>query len=287
MAREDVTFQSGGDEIAGWLYPGSNETCVVMAHGFSLTRHDGLETYAEGLRRAGATVLVFDHRYLGDSGGEPRQRVRIKDQAEDYRAAIAFVRGLDGVDPDRIVLWGYSFSGGTSVNVAAGDPRIAGVMLLCPFLDGRARTVDTTRRTPWAATRLMARAIRDRLGFHNLIKATGEAGEVAAMTFEGEAAGFAEATKKGSPWRNEVTPGVFATVALHRPVAKSNQLTMPVWVGLGERDITVSRKAIEKLAATAPSAELRRYDIAHFEPFHGADPAAISADQVDWFIRTF
>jgi hypothetical protein len=43
-----------------------------MPHGFSLTRHDGLAAYAEHLAEAGAAALVFDHRYLGDSGGEPR-----------------------------------------------------------------------------------------------------------------------------------------------------------------------------------------------------------------------
>ncbi len=284
MTREDVTFLSGGDELAGWLYPGG-DVCVVMAHGFSLTRHDGLETYAEALNSAGATVVVFDHRYLGDSGGEPRQRVRVKRQAEDYRSAIAYARELAGVDPEQIVVWGYSFSGGTAVNVAADDARIAGVMVLCPFLDGRARVLATTRRTPWAATRVMLRAVRDRLGSHNLIKAAGEPGELAAMSFSGEARGFALATEGGSPWINAVSPGAFATIAFHRPVSKAKRLRMPVWVGLGENDITVSRKAIEKLAASAPEAELHRYDMAHFEPFHGTDPAIIAADQADWFTR--
>ncbi|MDR7085507.1 pimeloyl-ACP methyl ester carboxylesterase [Aeromicrobium panaciterrae] len=284
MTREDVTFQSDGDEIAAWLYRGG-DVCVVMAHGFSLTRHDGLDTYAEALNNAGATVLVFDHRYLGDSGGEPRQRIRVKEQSEDYRAAIAYARALDRVDPEKIVLWGYSFAGGTSVNVAASDPRIAGAILLCPFLDGRARVLGTTRRTPWVATRVMGRAIRDRLGSSSTIKATGEPGEMAAMSFTGEAAGFAACTS--SAWINEASPGAFATIATHRPVTKAKRLGMPVWVGLGEKDITVSGKAIQKLAAKASNAELHRYDIAHFEPFHGKDPALIAADQADWFTRTF
>ncbi|WP_332644893.1 alpha/beta hydrolase [Aeromicrobium sp.] len=282
MTREDVTFLSGGDEIAAWLYRGG-EVCVVMAHGFSLTRHDGLHTYAEALNSAGATVLVFDHRYLGDSGGEPRQRIRVKEQSDDYRAAIAYARGLDGIDPKKIVLWGYSFAGGTSVNVAANDPRIAGLILLCPFLDGRARVIGTTRRTPWVATRVMGRAIRDRLGSPNTIKATGEPGEMAAMAFTGEAAGFAACAS--SEWINEASPGAFATIATHRPVTKAKRMAMPVWVGLGERDITVSGKAIEKLAREAPHAELHRYGIAHFEPFHGNDPAVIAADQADWLRR--
>lgn len=60
---------------------------------------------------------------------------------------------------------------------------------------------------------------------------------------------------------------------------------MPVWLGLGEGDITLSRKAIEKFAAKAPHAELHRYDVGHFEPFHVDAPAVIAADQADWLRR--
>jgi len=44
--REDLSFASGGDTCAAWLYrpEGSDERvpCVVMAHGFSATRGDRL-----------------------------------------------------------------------------------------------------------------------------------------------------------------------------------------------------------------------------------------------------
>ncbi len=104
-----MTFASGDAHCAAWLYRPPSATaptaCVVMGHGFSLTRHDGLAPYAERLADAGAAVLVFDHRYLGDSGGEPRQRLRTGAQREDWRNAVAFARSLDGVDPgaDRAV----------------------------------------------------------------------------------------------------------------------------------------------------------------------------------------
>lgn len=253
-----------------------------MGHGFSLTRHDGLDTYAESLNKTGASVLVFDHRYLGDSGGQPRQRIRFKEQADDYRAAIEYARGLEGVE--KIVLWGYSFAGGSSVNVAAKDSSIAGVILLCPFLDGRARVLSTTRRTPWTTARILVRAVKDRLGSHTVLKATGNPGELAAMTFPGELEGFTAATSDA--WVNEAAAGAFATVAFHRPVANAKRLAMPVWVGLGDRDITVSRKAIERLAVKAPRADLHRYDVGHFEPFFGSDPARIAADQAEWLART-
>ena len=86
MERSDVTFPSGDAHCAAWLYRPTNApaatapaACVVMAHGFSLTRHDGLTPYAERLAEAGIAALAFDHRYLGDSGGEPRQRFRKRD----------------------------------------------------------------------------------------------------------------------------------------------------------------------------------------------------------------
>lgn len=98
FTREDVEFDSGGDRCAAWLYrPATGAApCVVMAHGFSLTRHDGLPTYAEAFAKAGAAVLVFDYRYLGDSGGEPRQRFRRGAQLDDWRAAIDHAGSLPG-----------------------------------------------------------------------------------------------------------------------------------------------------------------------------------------------
>ncbi len=289
MIREDVLFRSGPDDCAAWLYrpegTSRSVSCIVMAHGFSMTRHDGLPPYAEALVACGAAVLVFDYRYLGDSGGQPRQHFRINKQEQDYEAAVSYARGLDGIDPERIIVWGFSFSGGTAVNVAAKDSRIAGVMLMCPFLDGRPRVLGTIRRTPTVAVRVLARAIKDLAGSHTLIPVTGPPGALAAMAYEGEAEGFARSAPVNSPWRNEISPGLFATVAFHRPVTKAAKLAVPIWIGLGRRDITVSSKAIERFAEKAARAELHRYDVDHFQPFYGDAPAAIAADQADWLTR--
>jgi len=69
--------------------------------------------------------MAFDYRYFGASGGEPRQLVSVAAQLEDYAAAIAFARTLPEVDPERIVVWGTSFSGGHAVAVAVADGRVA------------------------------------------------------------------------------------------------------------------------------------------------------------------
>lgn len=285
--RSDLEFPSGRGSCAAWVYrPGAGRSrpgpCVVMAHGFSLTRHDGLSAFAEPLAEAGATVVVFDHRHLGDSPGEPRQHFSKRAQREDWRSAVAAARRLDGVDPGQIVLWGFSFSGGHAVETAAEDGRIAAALVLCPFVDGLARVLATP---PATVAWVLPRAVANRAGKLIRIPVTGPDGARAAMAFAGEGAGFAAVVAPGSPWRNEITPGVFLTVALHRPLSRAKKVACPLWVGLGERDISVSAKAVERLAARAPQGELHRYPYDHWEPCTGDAPAGIVADQIGFLRR--
>src|SRR4051812_4254533 len=124
MDRIDVSFLSGGERCAAWLYrpEGSGpHACVVLAHGFGGVRYARLDAFAERFARAGFAALVFDYRHFGDSEGEPRQVIDIRRQLDDWRSALAFVRSLEDVDADRIALWGTSFSGGHVATIAAED----------------------------------------------------------------------------------------------------------------------------------------------------------------------
>ena len=94
--------------------------------------------FAERFAAAGCDVLVFDYRGFGGSEGVLRQDVDHRRHREDYHAALAAARGLDGVDPERIVLWGSSYSGGHVVVVAAADQRVAGLISQGAAMDGLA-----------------------------------------------------------------------------------------------------------------------------------------------------
>src|ERR1044072_717076 len=131
--RTDVTVPSGDDTLAAWLYlpdssTGRTPPVVVMAHGRGAVKEMRLDAFAERFAAAGFAALVFDYRHFGDSTGQPRQLVDIGRQHADWQAAVAHARSLAGVDPDRIALWGSSFSGGHVVWVAARDPRVAAVV---------------------------------------------------------------------------------------------------------------------------------------------------------------
>src|ERR1700733_13657032 len=73
--REKVWFGSGGTECAGWHYRGANGGCVIMAGGFAVTKEPGTDLFAKRFHEAGFSVLAFDYRHLGESGGQPRQVV--------------------------------------------------------------------------------------------------------------------------------------------------------------------------------------------------------------------
>lgn len=285
--RVDVDVPSGDASVAAWFYPAATDDaqapCVVMGHGFSLTRTDGLADYAERFAAEGAHVIVFDHRYLGDSGGTPRQRFRIGAQQQDWRSVVAYAKSRPEVDARRIVLWGYSFSGG-HVTSLLGRSRldVLAAMVLCPFADGLKRALATPLRvTAW----IVPRAILDVLGRHVTIPVTAAPGGRAAMAFEGEADGFAASVRPGSRWRNQISPGVFLTVALFRPVRRAARIQAPLWVGRCARDITVDASAVGDLAARAPHGELHEFGGDHFAPFTGESTAAIIESQIAFLQR--
>lgn len=135
--RIDVEFPAArGTILRGWLYvpdaPGPRPG-VVMAHGFSATKEMALDRFAEVFCAAGMAALVYDHRNLGSSDGEPRQQINPWAQARDYRHAIGWLAARPEVDPERIAIWGSSYSGGEVLAVGACDERVRAVVANVPF----------------------------------------------------------------------------------------------------------------------------------------------------------
>ena len=170
---DEISFTSGRDRCAAWHFDASGDAfagvrgvpCVVMAPGFAGTRDtSALIDYARGFAAAGLDVVLFDYRGFGGSGGSPRQLVSASRQRRDYRAAIAAARQLPGIDPERIVLWGISYSGGHVVRVAAEDGRVAAVIALTPAMDGIAVLAQLARNArPAQLLRTASHGLRDTL----------------------------------------------------------------------------------------------------------------------------
>src|SRR5712692_8798286 len=162
MNRIDATFDSQGVHCAAWLYRPDGEgphPCVILGHGFGGIRQMRLDDYASCFAQAGLAALVFDYRHFGASEGEPRQLLDIKSQLADWTAAISYARALDGIDAERIALWGTSFSGGHVIETAERDKHVAAVVAQVPFVDGFA----IMRSDILANIRLLAAWMKDEL----------------------------------------------------------------------------------------------------------------------------
>jgi uncharacterized protein len=242
-----------------------------MAHGFSAVRDQRLDAYAERFAAAGLACLVFDYRYFGSSAGEPRQLLSIRRQLEDWRAAVAFARSIDGVDQDNIGLWGSSFSGGHVVATAAGDPRVRAVVSQVPFTDGLSVVnhlpVKANLRLTFAALRDQLRALLRRPPLY--VPAVGPPGSFAAMTAPEAEPGFNAMTSPGSTWVNRFAPRVMLRLILYRPYAKLGSVRAPVLVLAAERDDTTPAAPAIKAAERAPNAQLVRLPLGHFDPYVG------------------
>ena len=103
---------------------------LVALHGASDGTRDGhLFTHLHrALPGAGFAVATFDRRGEGASTGEP-SRGRFAQQAADALAVVEHVGALDGVDPDRIGLWGHS-QGAWVAPLAAGDNEAVQFLVL-------------------------------------------------------------------------------------------------------------------------------------------------------------
>jgi pimeloyl-ACP methyl ester carboxylesterase len=156
------------------------------------------------------------------------------------------------------------------------------VITLCPFVDGLRRALATK---PAVSAWLIPQAAADLAGRRRLVPVTAQPGEKAAMALAGEADGFARAVPAGSPWRNEITPGIFLTVAAFRPVTKARRLAMPLWVGRGDHDITTSAKAIARLATRSSKGELHDYPSDHFDVLVAPLAGQVANDMVT-FLRS-
>lgn len=267
-----------GVECAAMLYrpAGAEDSrpCVVMGAGGTLTQSDGIPEYAERFAAAGIAALTFDYRNWGDSDGEPRRLASVPRQLEDWRAAVELARGLPGIDPERIAIWGMSLGGGHALSTAAADPRIAAVIALVPMADGLAFSLSTR------VLRFTLRATMGRVRRRFVtLPAAGPAG-----AFPADSLASFERLAGPNGWRNEIVTDLDYPMPLYRPYRCAARIDAPVLVQLGAHDRLAPRRAVEQAAERARRGELRRYPVDHFSCFWPEHIDEVADDQID-FLR--
>jgi dienelactone hydrolase len=161
VTTRQVTFYvDGGTPLYGKVFfPKGFKTsdrrgAVVVGHGINALSI-GIEKYAARFAERGLVAMAIDYQSYGFSGSgsddlrlleadpttdarpvtETRLRIVMKrtnlnnaHEVDDYRAAMSYLQGEPGIDPDRIGIWGSSNAGNVVLAVAAIDARAKAVV---------------------------------------------------------------------------------------------------------------------------------------------------------------
>ncbi|MFE8071879.1 alpha/beta fold hydrolase [Marinobacteraceae bacterium S3BR75-40.1] len=293
--RTNIEFPSQGTTCRGWWFqPETPATtpnaCIVMAHGLGGVIEAGLEPYARVFADAGFHVLVFDYRHFGHSNGEPRQLLSISKQLDDWAAAISFARQQPGIDPGKIALWGSSFSGGHVVVAAARDGKVAAVSSQGPMMDGRAAVLNVIGYAGLGRIlKLSGLGVMDEVkalfGMEPVyIPLVAPPGQMAAMSTEDAEPGF----KAIAPpdWRNEAAARLALSLAFYRPINDARKLPCKLLILACTHDSVAPVSAAEATARkAAKGADLKHYDMGHFDIYVGEGFKRSSGDQLAFFRR--
>jgi dienelactone hydrolase len=290
FVRHDVTFTSGEDSCAAWLYMPTGVTSppvVVLGHGLGATREMRLDAFAERFALAGIAALAFTYRHFGDSGGQPRQLLSIKRQLADWDAAIAWAKARPDVDGTRIAVWGSSFGGGHAISVASRHPELRAAVSQCPFTDGLASALALG---PGASLKVMPLVARDlvaeALGRAPVtIPLAGVPGSLALMNAPDALPGYQALLPPGMTFRNEAAARVAPTIMAYRPGRAAKKIKFPILFCVSNTDSVTPPTQTLRYARTAPRGEIKRYDAGHFEFYLGEAFETLVRDQVDFLTR--
>ncbi|MBT9164820.1 MAG: 2-succinyl-6-hydroxy-2,4-cyclohexadiene-1-carboxylate synthase [candidate division WS2 bacterium] len=121
---EKVSFvTSDGIKLIGWWLPNKNPTAktLILLHGYPADKGNILPALSFLAEKY--NLLLFDFRYLGESGG--KYSTAGAKETEDLQAAINFLksRGISEVG-----VWGFSMSGAVALMTAPETPEIKAIV---------------------------------------------------------------------------------------------------------------------------------------------------------------
>jgi dienelactone hydrolase len=296
VATRQVTFYvDGGTPLYGKLFlPKGFSTkgklpAVVVGHGINALSI-GIEKFAARFAERGLVAMAIDYQSYGFSGSgsddirlleadtttdlhavtEKVARILLKrtnlnnvHEVADFRAAVSFLQGEPGIDPDRIGIWGSSNGGSVVIAVAAMDARVKAVVC----------QVASPRPAPRSPVPIGANLLKDAI---QRVR-EGQGAEVDG--------GFSFRSKvdQWSTQRNrDVRPGqtldqIRPTTAVLFLPAEKDELTQGAG-GAIEAAAFLSSRGVPSQAIVLPS-------LTHFQAYSNAGFEVGSNLAADWFLK--
>jgi uncharacterized protein len=185
-----------------------------------------------------------------------------------------------------MAVWGFSFSGGHVLRVAARNPELAAAIAQSPTADGLAATRNASRhQRPTVMLRLTGRATLDALGSAfgrapRLVALDGPPGTVALLTTPDAIGGGRVLDPDGryADWQQAVAARSALTAGVYRPGRDASRIRCPLLVVVCDDDQSALARPAVRAANRAPLGELVELPGGHYAPFLDAHEAAVEAE---------
>jgi hypothetical protein len=118
-----------------------------------------------------------------------------------------------------------------------------------------------------------------------LIPLVGPPGELAAMNTPDAEPGYRALFGAGQEFRNETAARVLLRIGGYRPIRHARHVQCPWLVSVCLPDAVTPAAPALAAAARAPRAEVRRYDVGHFDVYVGTMFELNVADQLEFLSR--
>lgn len=165
MEPSQIFFYSDGVRIAGYLCAPEDWKAgnpprpgILVLPGYAGNPLFDCIHMMKRLSADGWFVFSFAYRGFGQSEGE-RTRHRPFDQVQNTYDALAYMQTVEGIDPERIGVFGTSFGGAHGIWVAAHDERVKCLVTSVAVTNGE-RWMRLIRR-PWEWVAFKQRVLED------------------------------------------------------------------------------------------------------------------------------
>ena len=174
---QPVSFKNQyGMNVAGNLFVpndidrNTTNPAIVVGHPMGAVKEQSANLYATKMAEHGFVTMSLDLSFWGASDGQPRNAVSPDIYAEDFSAAVDYLRTQPFVDRERIGALGICGSGSFVISAAKIDLRIKSVATVSMYDMGAANrdglrngvTLEQRRQSPAAGSRPARRRIRRR-----------------------------------------------------------------------------------------------------------------------------
>jgi fermentation-respiration switch protein FrsA (DUF1100 family) len=142
---QKVSFKNQyGMNVAGNLFVpkdldrNAKNAAMVVGHPMGAVKEQSANLYATKMAERGFVTMSLDLSFWGESEGQPRNAVSPDIYAEDFSAAMDFLRTQSFVDKERIGALGICGSGSFVISAAKIDPRIRAIATVSMYDMGAA-----------------------------------------------------------------------------------------------------------------------------------------------------